>query len=656
MTTPVPPPAASPLALLAPVKRRLLLALALQACAAATGILPFFAIARLTARLADDTGGAADDAWPWVSLACGSGVAALALGFLAGLLAHQADNDLQLSLRRRLAAHIGRLPLGALTRRRDAIESAVRDDVHALHALVAHTLLDVTALLVAPLLAFGVLVVADWRLALLALLPPLAGALLFRRAMAGAKARMAEFGAAQARVSAAAAEYAQGIAVVRGFGRARTAHERFVTATDAFAAFFTSWVRSTLVPSTAALLVVSPALVLLLLVAAAAPLVVSDGLSTASLLAFVLLGPALAAPLGVVGTRVQQIRGGQAAAARITALLATPSLPAPARPVLPQGAHVSFRDVSFSYDGERDALSGVDLDLAPGTVTALVGPSGAGKSTLAALLARFHDVRGGAVTIGGADVREIPREALYRSVGFVLQDVRLLRASVADNIRLGRPSATDEEVERAARAAHAHDMITALPDGYATEVGTRARFSGGEAQRVSIARALLADAPVLVLDEATAYADPYTEALVQDALSTLAAGRTVLVVAHRLTTVRDADRIVVLEEGRVVESGRHAELLAAQGRYARLWHAQAAEPEPGQLAAGERDGSGGPSGAAPVIPGPGPTADSSQPKRTMHSAPSAEALSTENSSAEATPPAQSPPPPRTPGSRKVTHP
>ncbi|SCE07624.1 ABC-type multidrug transport system, ATPase and permease component, partial [Streptomyces sp. SolWspMP-sol7th] len=404
-------------------------------------------------------------------------------------------NDLQLFLRRRLADHVGRLPLGTITHRRDEIESAVRDDVHALHALVAHTLLDVTALLVAPLVAFGVLAAADWRLALLALLPRSPGALLFRRAMAGAKARMAEFGAALGRVSAAAAEYAQGIAVVRAFGRARTAHERLLTATDAFAAFFTSWVRSTLVPSTAALLVVSPALVLLLLLAAGAPLLVSGNLSGASLLAFVLLGPALAAPLGVVGTRVQQIRGGQAAATRVSALLATPALPAPARPALPAGAHVSFRDVSFSYDGERDVLAGVDLDLAPGTVTALVGPSGAGKSTLAALLARFHDVTGGAVTIGGADVRDIPPAALYRSVGFVLQDVRLLRASVADNIRLGRPSATDEEVERAARAAHAHEMITALPHGYATEVGTLARFSGGEAQRVSIARALLARRP-----------------------------------------------------------------------------------------------------------------------------------------------------------------
>ncbi|GCB51517.1 hypothetical protein SNL152K_8873 [Streptomyces sp. NL15-2K] len=228
-------------------------------------------------------------------------------------------------------------------------------------------------------------------------------------------------------------------------------------------------------------------------------------------------GQAVAAPMGVVGPRIQQIRAGQAAAVRITELLHAPTLPESATPALPDGHHVSMRGVSFSYDGQTDVFSGVDLDLAPGTVTALVGPSGSGKSTLASLLSRFHDVTAGTVPLGGADLRDIPATELYRRVGFVLQDVRLLRASVADNIRLGRPDATDEKVERCARAARIHDRVMALPDGYATELGRAVTLSGGEAQRLSIARALFADAPVLVLDEATAYADPHSEALIQDA-------------------------------------------------------------------------------------------------------------------------------------------
>lgn len=369
-------------------------------------------------------------------------------------------------------------------------------------------------------------------------------------------------------------EFASGIAVFKSFGRGGKAHERFVAATEGFADFFSRWVRTTLVSSTAAVLVVAPAVVLLLLTVVGAVFVTQGWTTGAELVPFLLLGPAVAAPMGVVGPRIQQIRAGQAAAVRVTELLHAPTLPEPADPALPDGHHISLRGVSFSYDGQTDVLSGVDLDLAPGTVTALVGPSGSGKSTLASLLPRFHDVTAGTVTLGGVDLRDIPATELYRRVGFVLQDVRLLRASVADNIRLGRPEATDEEVERCARAARIHDRVMALPDGYATELGTAVTLSGGEAQRLSIARALLADAPVLVLDEATAYADPHSEALIQDALSALASGRTLLVIAHRLATVRSADRIVVLEDGRVTEQGRHDDLIAARGRYASLWEAQ----------------------------------------------------------------------------------
>ncbi|MFI1019269.1 ABC transporter ATP-binding protein [Streptomyces olivaceus] len=562
-------------ALATPVRGRLALAVGLQAVAALAGVVPFIAVSLLADRLTDRAPAEADTLWPLVVLACAAGLVALVCGTAAGALAHVADNDLQLTLRRRLARHVGRLPLGRLTEKGTGeVKQAVQDDVGALHTLFAHTLLDVVAVLTAPVLALAYLVTVDWRLALLAVVPLALGVLLFRRAMSGAAAQMAEFGAALGRISAAAVEFATGIAVFKSFGRGGKAHERFVRATEGFADFFSGWVRATLVSSTAAVLVVAPAVVLLLLTAVGAVFVTQGWTTGAELVPFLLLGPAVAAPMGVVGPRIQQIRAGQAAAVRITELLDAPTLPEPATPALPDGHHISLRGVSFSYDGHTDVLDGVDLDLAPGTVTALVGPSGSGKSTLASLLPRFHDVTAGSVTLGGADLRDIPATELYRRVGFVLQDVRLLRASVADNIRLGRPDATDEEVERCARAARIHDRVTALPDGYATELGTAVTLSGGEAQRLSIARALLADAPVLVLDEATAYADPHSEALIQDALSALAAGRTLLVIAHRLSTIRSADRIVVLEDGRVTEQGDHDALLAAGGRYAALWDAQ----------------------------------------------------------------------------------
>ncbi|MGF1344257.1 ABC transporter ATP-binding protein [Streptomyces flavovirens] len=569
---PTPPPLRT---LAEPVRERLALAVGLQAFAALCGVVPFIAVSRIAGRL---TAGAPADGsalWPLVTLACVSGLVALVCGTAAGTLAHIADNDLQLSLRRRLARHIGRLPLGRLTGRGTGeVKQAVQDDVSALHTLFAHTLLDVVSVLAAPVLILVYLFTVDRRLALVSVVPLLLGVFLFSRAMAGAAAQMTEFGAAVGRISAAAVEFASGIAVFKSFGRGGKAHERFVRATEGFADFFSGWVRSTLLTSTAAILVVAPAVVLLLLTVLGAVFVTQGWTTGAELVPFLLLGPAVAAPMGVVGPRIQQIRAGQAAAVRITELLDAPTLPEPTTAVLPDGHHVCLREVSFSYDGNTDVLSGVDLDLAPGTVTALVGPSGSGKSTLASLLPRFHDVTAGTVTLGGADLRDIPATELYRRVGFVLQDVRLLRASVADNIRLGRPDATDEEVERCARAARIHDRVMELPDGYATEIGTAVTLSGGEAQRLSIARALLADAPVLVLDEATAYADPHSEALIQDGLSALAAGRTLLVIAHRLPTIRTADRIVVLEDGRVTEQGRHADLLVAGGRYAALWEAQ----------------------------------------------------------------------------------
>ncbi|WP_079314757.1 ABC transporter ATP-binding protein [Microbispora sp. GKU 823] len=557
------------------VRGRLITAVVLQAAAAVAGVTPFVAVARIAVHITGDSRPQADDLWPLVTVACVSGLTALVLGSAAGFVSHIADNDLQLALRRRLAAHTGGLPLGWISAGgASQIKRAVQDDVRALHTLVAHTLLDVTALLVAPAAALVYLFAVDWRLALLSILPLALGAYLFGRAMSGAAAQMAEYGAALGRISSTAVEYVTGIAVLKTFGRGRKGHDRFLTATDGFADFFTTWVRTTLVTSTGALLVVSPVLVLLLLATAGTVLVANGWMTGADLVPFMLLGPAVAAPMSVVGTRVQQIRAGQAAAARISALLGMPALPQAEKPLTPQGSRVSMRGVSFSYDGHVDVLSGVDLDLKPGTITALVGPSGSGKSTLASLLLRFQDVTAGAVTIGGVDVRHMSSACLYQNVGFVLQDVRLLHASVADNIRLGRPTATDEEVERAARAAQIHDRIAALPDGYATEVGTGVTFSGGEAQRVSIARALLADAPVLVLDEATAHADPHSEAQIQTALSTLAAGRTVLVIAHRLSTIRQADQIVVLDGGRVAERGGHEELLVAGGRYASLWKAQ----------------------------------------------------------------------------------
>ncbi|MDG9706413.1 ABC transporter ATP-binding protein [Streptomyces sp. DH37] len=560
------------LRLVRPVRGRLVLAAAAQTVAVLASLVPLVAVAEIgRALLAGHSSAAWRAAW------IGAGAVPVRALFLAAAttLTHLADNDLQLLLRRRLVDHAGRLPLGALDGgSAGALRKAVADDVSALHHVVGHTLLDLVASVVAPVAALAYLFAVDPLMALVTLVPVAAGLLLHRRALGDAAARMPEYHAATTRLNSAAVEFVHGITVVKTFGQAGRAHHRFGEAAARYADFVSAWARSVTRYTAWSRIAFSPATVVLTVLAGGTALLQAGRLEPPDLLPFVLLGLGLTAPVLALGYATQDLRTAQTAAGRIRRLLARPPLPGPRAQRRPDGARVEFDGVRFAYDGRGEVLRGVDLVLEPGTLTALVGPSGAGKSTLAALLARFRDVTAGAVRIGGADVRDVPADELYRHVGFVLQETRPLRGSLRENIRLGRPEAGDDEVEAAARAARIHDRITELPRGYDTVAGDDVRLSGGEAQRIAIARALLADRPVLVLDEATASTDPESEAAIQDALATLVAGRTVLVIAHRLATVVEADRIAVLDGGRLVEQGRHDELLAAGGRYAALWRAQ----------------------------------------------------------------------------------
>ncbi|MCL7364062.1 ABC transporter ATP-binding protein [Streptomyces ardesiacus] len=566
------------LRLLRPYRTSLVAVFALQIVSSLAGLAPLIAVVELGRVLLAP--GPVDHGAAWLAVWLGVGglLLRVVLAAASGGIAHLVDGRLQLSLRRLLAQRLGKVPLGWYSHRSSGeINGVVQGDVDQLHHLIAHAPVEATSAVVVPLASLGYLAWVDWRLTLVALVPVLLGLALQRLLQSEDRQREGRrMGEAMGRIGAASVEFVEGISVVKTFGGGGQAHQRYRKAADAFADFFLTYVAGAAGLASLAALVLSPPFVLLLVLGGGTALIAADAMPPADLLPFPLLAVALTAPIAALGHGLDNVHAAERSAERIRDMLSVPPLSEPVTPAEPHGDRVEFRGVGFAYDSGRPVLRGIDLVLEPGTVTALVGPSGAGKSTLAQLVPRFSDPTSGSVLLGGADLRDIPSERLYRHVSFVLQDVRLLRAGIAENIALAVPEADRAAVERVARVAGIHERVQAMPRGYDSVIGEDVGLSGGEAQRLSIARALLVDAPVLVLDEAMSFADAKTEAEIRAALANLVRGRTQLVIAHRLETVAQADRIVVMEEGRIVESGTYHELLALDGKFAAMWRARRA--------------------------------------------------------------------------------
>ncbi|PSL01847.1 ATP-binding cassette subfamily B protein [Haloactinopolyspora alba] len=548
----------------------------LQAVGAVAGLAPLLAVVELGRALLSP--GPVDQDHVRAAVMVGAAGLFVRLLFTAASsgLGHVLDGHVQLALRRALAARLGRVPIGWFSRRRTGeLAKVVGEDVSAVHPLIAHTPGELVSAFVVPLVSLIYLLTIDWRLTLITLTPVVLAVALVPLLMLPSRQReQEEYDAAMGRIASSVVEFVQGISVVKTFGGSGRAHRKFRAAADDFVSVFSRWVRGMSLVAAGMQLALSPPFVLVVVLTGGTAMITSGGMAPADLLPFLLLGLGLTAPVAALGHGFDDIQAARRAVGRIRDVLAVPSLPEPADPVAPQGHRVELRHVRFAYEPGHDVLRGVDLVLEPGTVTAVVGPSGSGKSTLVQLLPRFFDPTHGSVVLGGVDLRELGSRDLYGTVSFVFQDTSLLRASIADNIALAVPHAGLEDVVRAARLANVHDRVLELPRGYDTVIGEDAGLSGGEAQRIAIARALLADAPVLVLDEATAFADPQTEQAVRRALATLEGDRTMLVIAHRLETVADADTIVMLENGVIVEQGRPADLLARNGKLTAFWQAR----------------------------------------------------------------------------------
>ena len=498
------------------------------------------------------------------------------LTYIAGLMcSHLAAFRIATNLRLAMVKHIATLPLGAIEQfgsgklRRTISETAGSAETYLAHQLPdqAKAMATIAGLLTL-LLAF------DWRLGLLSLVP-VALAFAVMTSMTGKKMQeqMTQYQNALADMSGEAVEYVRGLPVVKTFGQTVFSFKKFKGTIDNYERWVIAYTKQLRWPMTFYTLAVNSVFVFLIAGAFLFASGGTDGGALLNLLFYIIITPVISLTLTKLMFMSENGMIVQDAITRIDRVLESPSLSCSNAPKHPKDSSVALEHVTFSYDGVKNALEDISLSIGAGQTVAFVGPSGGGKSTLAALIARFFDPQSGKISIGGANVKDIDKSKLMDTVSFVFQNSRLIKGSILDNVRMGKPNATDGEVLAALSAAQCMDIIEKFPDGVHTVIGSQGVYlSGGETQRLAIARAMLKNAPVLILDEATAFADPDNETKVQAAFNALAKGRTVIMIAHRLSTVVNADRIYVLKEGRLAESGSFAELSGqADSLFGTMW-------------------------------------------------------------------------------------
>ena len=495
--------------------------------------------------------------------------------YIAALMcSHLSAFRVATNLRLEVSEHLATLPLGFTeTFGSGKLRKIIHESTGAAETFLAHQLPDKYNAMATPIGLLVLLLVFDWRLGLLSLVPVALGFVIMS-AMTGRRMadKMRQYGNALESMSNEAVEYVRGIPVVKTFGQSVFSFKKFKATIDEYEKWVIAYTKELRMPMMLYTAAINGVFAFLIV---GGLLFTRNGVTSEfllNLLFYIIITPVISLTL----TRIMYMSENELvvadALARVDSVLDAEPVPENDHPRHPKDASVSLKDVHFSYDGKTDVIKGVSLKIQPGQMVAFVGPSGGGKSTLANLVCRFFDVQSGSVRVGGADVRDIPKEELMDTISFVFQNSRLLKGSILDNVRLGRPQATEAEVLAALKAAQCMDIVEKFPAGIHTVIGTKGVYlSGGEQQRIAIARAMLKNVPILLLDEATAFADPDNEAKVQAAFAQLAKGKTVLIIAHRLSTVANADCIYVVQDGQIVESGTKDELCAQNGLFARMW-------------------------------------------------------------------------------------
>lgn len=557
-------------------RRRVLtyLSWVLSAVSALTALVPFIFVWLIVREVIEANGNFAAvqgslSVYGW--WAVGSALISMLVYFAALMCSHVAAFRVAGNMRKRAMRHIGALPVGFMNSLGSGrVRRIVNESSGATETYLAHQLPDMVGAFATPVGMIVLLFVFDWRLGLLSLIPTALGFIIMSKMTGkGMAQKMKEYQSALEDMNNEAVEYVRGVPVVKTFGQTVFSFKRFKGSIDSYHKWVIAYTKSLMWPMVAFTTAINCVFVPLIIAGLCFTADGVDGTFLLNLIFYIIFTPIISVTLMKVMFMSENNMIVSDALQRIDGILAIKPLPEPSAPQTPKDNSVTFENVTFAYEGvDRNAIDDITLDVKAGETVALVGPSGGGKTTVAGLVARFWDTASGAVKVGGVNVKDIDRQTLNDTVAYVFQDSKLLKTSIFENVRMGRPSATREEVLAALHNAQCDDILNKFPHGVDTVIGSKGVYlSGGEQQRIAIARVMLKNAPVLVLDEATAFADPENEAAVQCAFERLANGRTVIMIAHRLTTVQNADKIYVLKDGKVAEEGTHAWLMEQNGLY-----------------------------------------------------------------------------------------